>query len=100
MRPGASMFARVQRVGKWWGVQPDATMTPVEYARELGRVAPAVRRPARVVADLYESEQYGPSPTDQSTDRQAKRAWTETRNSMLRSLPKRKLRWWRTGSRG
>ncbi len=100
LRPGAAMFARVQRVGKWWGVQPDATMTPVEYARELGRVAPAVRRPARVVADLYESEQYGPSPTDQSTARQAKRAWTETRNAMMRSLPTKRLKAWRSRRHG
>ncbi|MFL5761501.1 MAG: DUF3488 and DUF4129 domain-containing transglutaminase family protein [Thermomicrobiales bacterium] len=88
LRPGAAMFARVQRVGKWWGVKPDATMTPVEFARELGRVAPSVRRPVRRVAELYETEQYGPTPTDNATERQAKHAWTETRNSLLKSLPR------------
>jgi hypothetical protein len=99
LRPGAAMFARVQRVGKWWGVRPDPTLTPVEYARELGKVAPAVRRPARIVADLYESEQYGPMPADQSATQQAKRAWSDMRNSMLMALPVRKLKWWRSGGR-
>jgi hypothetical protein len=88
LRPGAAMFARIQRVGKWWGVKPDASMTPVEFARELGRVAPSVRRPARIVAELYETEQYGGRPPDPSATRAAKRAWTDARSSLLRSLPR------------
>jgi len=86
LRPSAAMFARIQRVGKWWGVKPDSTLTPVEFARELGRVAPSVRRPARIVAELYETEQYSGRPPDPNASRTAKRAWTDARNTLLRSV--------------
>jgi transglutaminase-like putative cysteine protease len=99
LRPGAAMFARVQRVGKWWGVKPDATMTPIEFARELGRVAPAVRRPVRIVAELYETEQYGKSLPDPQTTKAAKRAWTDTRNSLLKSLPSWRKKFWKGRNR-
>jgi hypothetical protein len=88
LRPSAAMFARIQRVGKWWGVKPDSTLTPVEFARELGRVAPSVRRPARIVAEMYETEQYGGRPPDPNSSRAAKRAWTDARNTLLRSVPR------------
>jgi hypothetical protein len=87
LRPSAAMYARIQRVGKWWGVKPDSTLTPIEFARELGRVAPPVRKPARIVAEMYETEQYGSRPLDSTASRTAKRAWTDARNSLLRSLP-------------
>jgi hypothetical protein len=88
LRPGAAMFARIQHIGKWWGIRPDASLTPVEYARELGRVAPAVRRPARILADLYETEQYGGRPPDPVAAKTARQAWSEARRSLLRSLPR------------
>jgi transglutaminase-like putative cysteine protease len=90
MSPVAALYARVQRIGRWWGVTPDPALTPVEYARELGRAAPAMRSPARALAQLYETEQYGNRPVSEQEQLIGRSAWKELRAAVMRSWRRRR----------
>ncbi|HET8523687.1 MAG TPA: transglutaminase domain-containing protein, partial [Thermomicrobiales bacterium] len=90
MSPIGALYARVQRIGRWWGVTPDPALTPVEYARELGKAAPAMRSPARALAQLYETEQYGNRPVSEQEQFAGRSAWKELRTSVMRSWRRRR----------
>ncbi|MGH2534075.1 MAG: DUF4129 domain-containing transglutaminase family protein [Thermomicrobiales bacterium] len=90
MSPIGALYARVQRVGRLWGLRPDPSLTPVEYARELGHVAPTMRTPARMLAQLYEAEQYGGRPVTPVDAAVGQSAWKELRAAVLRSWRRRR----------
>jgi transglutaminase-like putative cysteine protease len=90
LSPVAALYARVQRIGRWWGVSPDPSLTPVEYARELGNAAPAMRSPARALAHLYETEQYGNRPVTAHDTMVGRSAWKEFRAAVMRSWRRRR----------
>jgi transglutaminase-like putative cysteine protease len=84
LSPAGSLYARALRLGGWRGVRPHPTMTPHEYAAELGRVVPAAQVPARTVADLYVVEQYAGQPPPSGAARAATHAWRSLRRALLR----------------
>jgi hypothetical protein len=92
LSPVAAFYARVQRIGTWLGVRPHASQTPVEYARDLGQAVPVVRGPTRVLAALYETEQYGRRPVTETEAATGQSAWREMRRSLVRG--------WRPRRRG
>jgi hypothetical protein len=90
LRPGAALYARALRIGRFWGVDPDPTMTPAEYAAEFARTVPASRGAMRVVAELYTAEQYGDGSVNQSATIAGRAAWKELRGSLVRWRPWRR----------
>ena len=71
------------------GVGRDPTMTPDEYAAELGRVLPAAKAPVQHVARLYTAERYGNQPLSREQHRAGERALRHVRRSFVRSLFRR-----------
>ncbi|MGH2560370.1 MAG: transglutaminase TgpA family protein [Thermomicrobiales bacterium] len=90
LSPIGALYARVQRIGRWWGLRPDPSLTPVEYARELGQVAPTMRSPARLLAQLYEVEQYGARPVTPVDTATGQSAWKDLRGAVLRNWKRRR----------
>lgn len=90
LRPGAALYARALRIGRFWGVRPDPTMTPVEFASEFGRTVPGARSAMRAVAEIYTEEQYGNRETSVSAASAGRSAWRELRGTLLRWRPWRR----------
>lgn len=84
LSPAASLFARVQRVGRLWGVEPNPSMTPAEYAAEFGQAVPRATRPVQIVAGLYAAEQYGGVDIGDDARDGGEEAWKSVR-AVLRS---------------
>lgn len=83
-------WARVMKAGRWAGVRAEPSMTPLEYADEIGRVVPQARRPANQVASDYTLRRYGAlgKAADAGT---ANQAWRELRQALTRGWARRKL---------
>ena len=79
LRPGAALFTRVMRVGRLWGVQSSATMTPAEYAAAFGQSVPKASGAANYVADLYTAETYGGVEISSEAQRSGREAWKTVR---------------------
>ena len=92
LRPGAALFARVMRVGRLWGVQSHATMTPTEYAAAFGRSVPKASGAARYVADLYTAETYGGVEISSDAQRSGREAWKAVRANIARWRPWKRRR--------
>jgi transglutaminase-like putative cysteine protease/uncharacterized membrane protein len=95
--PIDAVWARVLKAGRWLGVRPDASMTPLEYADELGRSIPAARAPAGRLASLYTIEKYSTGTQGGQDGSAAIGAWRELRRTLTRSWAFRRL--FRLGSR-
>ncbi|MEA2586177.1 MAG: hypothetical protein QOF33_4262, partial [Thermomicrobiales bacterium] len=91
LRPGAALYARALRIGRFWGVQRDPTMTPSEFASEFARSVPVARTAIRAVAEIYTEEQYGKQGANPEQISSGRAAWRELRGSLLRWRP------WRRG---
>lgn len=86
LTPAGSLYARALRGGRWFGLRSTPATTPTEYAERLGRAVPAAATPARTLAHLYETEQYGP-PAGAARGMQAgQAAWRQLRGALLRSI--------------
>ena len=85
LSPAGGFYARVVRAGRWVGVTPSPATTPSEYADRLGRAVPTARRPARLVADLYNGELYAGRPPEPGAGRTARAAWADLRRALLRA---------------
>ena len=88
MSPVSALYAQTLRLGSWLRIRSDATMTPTEYAEQIGRSVPAARHSARTVAEQYTAEQYAPASVAPS-DQTGRKAWDDLRRSLLRSIPHR-----------
>jgi transglutaminase-like putative cysteine protease len=97
LRPGAALYARALRIGRFWGVRPDPTMTPVEFASEFGRSVPGARSAMRAVAEVYTEERYGKQGTTADRLTVGRSAWHELRRSLVRWRPWRRGRAQRSG---
>lgn len=90
LSPGAGLYARALRIARFWGVQPNPTLTPVEFASEVDRAVPGTRGAMRAVAEIYSAEQYGPPGFSTARTSSGRMAWRELRGSLLRWRPWRK----------
>jgi hypothetical protein len=88
--PGAALFARTVRIGKFWGIEPVPTMTPREYANAFARAVPRAAKPVSYVAGLYEAERYGGVSITEESRAGGDRAWRSVRAVMLRWRPWRR----------
>lgn len=90
LSPAGALYARAVRAGSVMGVKAEPYQTPREYADRLGGERPALRAPARLVADLYSQEIYAGRPPGPSALRSARAAWSELRRAMLDALVRRR----------
>lgn len=90
LRPGAALYARALRIARFWGVRPDPTLTPTEFASEVERAVPGTRGAMRAVAEMYSEEQYGPARMVTTRSGAERTAWRAMRGSLLRWRPWRK----------
>ncbi|MBX3069937.1 MAG: transglutaminase domain-containing protein [Thermomicrobiales bacterium] len=88
LRPAASFYYRLQRLGKFFGVKPDGTMTPAEYAAQYGTVSPRHQGAAASIAEAYTDERYGP-PEDGGGER-GLAGWLEARKAFYSWRPWRR----------
>lgn len=77
LSPTARLFARFQRLASVAGVRRRDSMTPLEFAWEVGRVVPGTRRAAESLARLYVRERYGRRTPSPEEVRLVSRAWRE-----------------------
>ncbi len=92
LSPVSALYARTVRLGGWLRIRGDPTMTPTEYADQIGRSVPAARRSARTVAEQYTAEQYAPASVSPSYP-VGRQAWDDLRRTLLRSIPRLLLPW-------
>ncbi len=90
LSPGAALLRQVARIGEWLGVRGDPSMTPNDFAEEIGRVAPTARKPARYLAELYAAERYGGHLLSGADERSGHRALRSVRRTLIRSVIRRK----------
>ncbi len=100
LRPGAALYARALRIGKFWGVRPNPAMTPSEFASEFGRSVPGARTAMRAVAEIYTEERYGNRDADVANVATGRAAWRELRGTLLGWRPWRRHRVVRPRRRG
>jgi hypothetical protein len=91
LAPGASYFLRFQRLGRFWGVEPRAAMTPEEYAELYGAANPRYAGAAHAIADAYVGERYGPESYRQQAASIGGAAWRELRRAIVTWRPWRRL---------
>jgi hypothetical protein len=89
LTPVSSLYARALRAGRWLNVTPAPSMTPREYADQVGRMVPSAQGPARVVADLYTQERYAGRRPDGEAVQAARSAWRDLRGIALGGLLRR-----------
>lgn len=89
LSPAGLLIYQTARFGKWLGVRRDPTMTPQEYAAELGKVVPAAEAPAQHVARLYAAERYGGESLSREQHRTGERALRHVRRSFFWSYIRR-----------
>jgi transglutaminase-like putative cysteine protease len=93
LSPAAQFYTKLTRGASWGGVRQSPTMTPQEYAQELGRAIPGSRGPAYFLANLYVRETYGNRPPAQSDMLRARQAWLRLRGLLFRHFFARLRPW-------
>ncbi len=86
MSPATQLFTKVQRGASWGGIRARPSMTPYEFANQIGAEVPAARPHVRLLADLYVRERYGRQPIAPNDLNRAHRAWLRLRGLLLRYL--------------
>jgi transglutaminase-like putative cysteine protease len=86
--PG-SLYARLQRVGRWLGVAPPATATPKEFGRAFVERIPQAQPHVDRIVHIYEIDQYGPERASGRWLQGGEQAW----RTMRSRLPRWLFRW-------
>lgn len=90
LSPGASLYARVIRIGRLWGVDADPSMTPGEYATEFAYAVPKAGRAVQLVATLYTAERYGGLDISAEAKSGGRQAWRSVRTAVFAWRPWRR----------
>jgi transglutaminase-like putative cysteine protease len=96
LSPAAQLYTKLSRGATWGGVRQAPSMTPTEYAQELGRAIPGSRGPAVYLADLYVRETYGQRPPAQADMLRARQAWMRLRGLLFKHFFARLRPWHKT----
>lgn len=80
--PARRTYWSMIRWGRWLGVSPGPTGTPLEQAEALARLLPETGAAARTIAEAYALERYGSRTTNPTVVRQA---WQGLRWQLARS---------------
>lgn len=86
-----AVWARVLKAGRWIGIRAEPSMTPLEYADEIGRAVPSARQPAGQAATLYTMRRYGPGNVSLEAVGAGTGPWQELRRPLTRAWAKRRL---------
>ena len=84
LAPAGSLFARLQRVGTWFGVRSADSTTPNEFGRALTRVLPGSDSAVRSITSAYYAEQYDPASSSGESLAAARAGWRSLRRNLLR----------------
>jgi hypothetical protein len=84
LAPAGSLFARLQRVGTWFGVRGAESTTPNEFGRALSRVLPGSELAVRSITTAYYAEQFDQASTTPESLTAAKDGWKQLRRNLLR----------------
>lgn len=87
LKPGASFYYRLQRLGALMGIGSDESMTPGEYAAQYSSMGPHYQRAATSIADAYTDERYGPEDDVATVAERGSTGWIELRRAALRWRP-------------
>jgi transglutaminase-like putative cysteine protease len=82
--PAGGLFARLQRVGAWFGVRSADSTTPYEFGRALTSVLPGTDAPIRSITNAYYAEQFDPASSTQESLVAARTGWKQLRRNLLR----------------
>jgi hypothetical protein len=82
--PAGGLFARLLRVGGWFGVRPAESTTPNEFGRALSRVLPGAEGPIRSITNAYYAEQFDSSAAHSESLIAASAGWKQLRRNLLR----------------
>jgi transglutaminase-like putative cysteine protease len=88
MSPSSSLFARLHRLGRWFGVAPSATSTPSEYGRAFAERVPHAQPHVERIVQSYELDQFGPERASAQWVGTAQESW----NTMKQQAPRWFLR--------
>lgn len=72
-------YQRLQRLGRFIGIEPAPAMTPREYATHFGSVKPASAPGALVVADAYTRERYATNVDPVRIAHDSEAGWKEAK---------------------
>lgn len=92
MTPSAAMFYRLRRLGRLIGVQASPASTPREIATSITEAMPAGRASVKRIVDVYELDNYGPSPADNRLSASAIEAWQLLRRDIPGAFLRMKTR--------
>jgi transglutaminase-like putative cysteine protease len=84
LSPASGLFARLQRIGGWFGVRPGDATTPNEFGRALTRVLPGSDAAVRSITTAYYVEQFDPEGAGGETLVSARNGWRQLRSNLLR----------------
>jgi hypothetical protein len=82
--PAGGLFARLLRVGGWFGVRPAESTTPNEFGRALSRVLPGAEGPIRSITNAYYAEQFDSTAANSESILAANSGWKQLRRNLLR----------------
>ena len=82
--PAGGLFARLQRVGSWFGVRGGDSTTPYEFGRALSGVLPGTEAPIRSITNAYYAEQFDPASSSTESLAAARTGWKQLRRNLLR----------------
>ncbi len=97
--PTERRWAKLQRLTGWTGIEPRATRTPIEWAREVATVVGAADGFEAVARD-YTRVRYGSGEPERSEDEAAAlhEHYREARNQLWRQIARRFVPWRRRRS--
>lgn len=90
MTPSNALFARLRRVGRWFGVSPASTSTPQEYGQAFAERVPQAHNHIDRIVHMYELDQFGPERADARWIGSAEEAWRSIRRQLPRWLLRRR----------
>jgi transglutaminase-like putative cysteine protease len=85
LAPASSLYARLQRIGAWFGVRGAESTTPNEFGRALSHVLPGSESAVRSITNAYYAERFDPTPASRTeTLSAARNGWKQLRRNLLR----------------
>jgi hypothetical protein len=81
-----ALFSAMVRWGRAGGVRSDATVTPREYARSVGRRYPDLARDASRIVDVYEEQRYGARSPERGRLRMAADGLRNLQRAVIRRI--------------
>ena len=82
--PAGGLFARLLRIGGWFGVRTNDATTPYEFSRALTRTLPGSEPAVRSITNAYYAEQFDPDRQNPESLVAAQSGWKQVRRNLVR----------------